>query len=182
MAHSEPGRKLVPDQVDCPTDLGFDHGAGSGEGSFLQYDSVLWLCSNLINANCVSDEAGYEALAAEGDRRVESTQYTEKTFLMTRKFIKYALEHPVAGMEDVVAWNYLPNPAGPGDGSRPILLRRAIEAALAMIEHYNSSTSGDTGSASAFVSRLSLGAVVMLRKHVTDLEKLEAAVIAPAQS
>ncbi|PYI02266.1 ubiquitin-conjugating enzyme [Aspergillus sclerotiicarbonarius CBS 121057] len=148
--------------------------------------TVLQILVSIMGLVLVKDpfynEAGYEALAAEGDRRVESCQYTEKTFLMTRKFIKHALEHPVAGMEDVVAWNYLVNPADPGDGNRPVLLRRAIEAALAMIEHYNSSTSGDGRSASGFVSRLSLGAVVMLRKHVTDLEKLDAAATAAAQS
>ncbi|PWY80350.1 hypothetical protein BO94DRAFT_157352 [Aspergillus sclerotioniger CBS 115572] len=147
--------------------------------------TVLQILVSIMGLVLVKDpfynEAGYEALAAEGDRRVESTQYTEKTFLMTRKFIKHVLEHPVAGMEDVVAWNYLPNPADPGNGNRPIVLRRAIEAALAMIEHYNSSTSGDAGSASAFVSRLSLGAVVMLRKHVTDLEKIEATAIGSGQ-
>ncbi|RAK98271.1 ubiquitin-conjugating enzyme E2 [Aspergillus ibericus CBS 121593] len=148
--------------------------------------TVLQILVSIMGLVLVKDpfynEAGYEALAAEGNRRVESSQYTEKTFLMTRKFIKHALEQPVVGMEDVVAWNYLAIPADSSDNNRPVLLRRAIEAALAMIEHYNSSTSGDGSSASAFVSRLSLGAVVMLRKHVTDLEKLEAATTAPGQS
>lgn len=48
-----------------------------------------------------------------------------------------------------------------------------------MIEHHNSTSTGDASDAtqavSPFVSRLSLGAVVMLRKHVTALEKIEAA-------
>jgi ubiquitin-conjugating enzyme E2 O len=48
-----------------------------------------------------------------------------------------------------------------------------------MIEHHNRTTAGrnlsEEQAASAFVSRLSLGAVVMLRKHVTALERIESA-------
>ncbi|PWY92059.1 ubiquitin-conjugating enzyme [Aspergillus heteromorphus CBS 117.55] len=148
--------------------------------------TVLQVLVSIMGLVLVKDpfynEAGYEAFAAEGDRRVESTQYTERTFLMTRKFIKHALEHPIPGLEDVLTWNYLPNPADSSDGSRPWLLRRAIEAALRMIEHYNNNSGGDgdDSRASAFVSRLSLGAVVMLRKHITDLEKMEASLTSQA--
>ncbi|RAK84372.1 ubiquitin conjugating enzyme, partial [Aspergillus costaricaensis CBS 115574] len=119
------------------------------------------------------NEAGYEVFAAEGGRRVESDKYTEKTFLTTRRYIKYALDHQVSGMEDIVAWNYLPSRLNSEDCSRPLLLRRAIDTALAMIEHEGHTSSGEERSASAFVSRLSLGAVVMLRKYITELEALE---------
>ncbi|GLB09618.1 hypothetical protein AtubIFM57258_005544 [Aspergillus tubingensis] len=124
------------------------------------------------------NEAGYEVFAAEGGRRVESDKYTEKTFLTTRRYIKYALDHQVSGMEDIVAWNYLPSRLKSEDCSRPLLLRRAIDTALAMIEHYEHTGSGEERSASAFVSRLSLGAVVMLRKYITELEALEVAATA----
>ncbi|PYH74777.1 ubiquitin-conjugating enzyme E2 [Aspergillus vadensis CBS 113365] len=119
------------------------------------------------------NEAGYEVFAAEGGRRVDSDKYTEKTFLTTRRYIKYALDHQVSGMEDIVAWNYLPSRLKSEDYSRPLLLRRAIDTALAMMKHYEHTGSGEERSASAFVSRLSLGAVVMLRKYVTELEALE---------
>ncbi|PLB38474.1 ubiquitin-conjugating enzyme E2 [Aspergillus candidus] len=123
------------------------------------------------------NEPGYESLAAENDRRVESSQYTEKAFLLTRRFIQHALEHPVAGLEDIIAWNYLAD-AEHQESEHPRLLRRAIKEALDMIEHHNSTSTEDasdaTLAASPFVSRLSLGAVVMLRKHVTALEKIEA--------
>ncbi|KAB8259173.1 hypothetical protein BDV32DRAFT_124645 [Aspergillus pseudonomiae] len=127
------------------------------------------------------NEAGYETLAAEEDRRVESTQYTEKAFLITRTFIQHALESPIAGLEDVLAWHYFAEPRqGQNDTCiRPRLLRRAIDEALSMIEHHNRTPAGEKLSeehaASAFVSRLSLGAVVMLRKHINTLEKIELA-------
>lgn len=94
--------------------------------------------------------------------------------MMTRKFIQHALQHPVAGMEDVLSWHYLPaSTLQEGDSERPRLLRRAIDRALEMVEHHNSTTTGDEHKASAFIPRLSLGAVVMLRKYVTILEGIE---------
>ncbi|KAE8381011.1 hypothetical protein BDV26DRAFT_256323 [Aspergillus bertholletiae] len=127
------------------------------------------------------NEAGYETLAVEEDRRVESTQYTEKAFLLTRTFIRHALENPIAGLEDVLAWHYLADPRQEHNDAciRPRLLRRAIDEALNMIEHHNRTLASEKLSeeqaASAFVSRLSLGAVVMLRKHIATLEKIELA-------
>jgi ubiquitin-conjugating enzyme E2 O len=50
-----------------------------------------------------------------------------------------------------------------------------------MIEHHNNTSTTDKfeeNAAAPFVSRLSLGAVVMLRKHVTDLEKMETTITA----
>jgi ubiquitin-conjugating enzyme E2 O len=115
-------------------------------------------------------------------RRVESSQYTEKAFLTTRNFIKHALQHPIAGLEDVLTWNYLEFGQKDDASSRPHLLRRAIDSAVGMIEHHNNTSTTDKfdeeNAAAPFVSRLSLGAVVMLRKHVTDLEKMETTITA----
>ncbi|KAL4907980.1 hypothetical protein BDW74DRAFT_148341 [Aspergillus multicolor] len=115
------------------------------------------------------NEAGYENLAAEGSRCIEASQYTEKVFLMTRSFILRALEHPVRGLEDVLAWNYVPG------STRPHLLRTAIEKARQMIERHDSTSKhlDPDPLASALCSRLSLGGVVMLQKHLGALEKLE---------
>ncbi|KAH1635577.1 hypothetical protein KXX59_003952 [Aspergillus fumigatus] len=128
------------------------------------------------------NEAGYDALAVGDNRRVESSQYTEKAFLMTRNFIKHALHHPVAGLEDVLTWNYIKSEQKDDASSRPNLLRRAIDSAVGMIDHHNNTSATDKldeeSAAAPFVSRLSLGAVVMLRKHVTDLENIESTIIA----
>ncbi|KAL4897280.1 hypothetical protein BDV59DRAFT_87185 [Aspergillus ambiguus] len=132
------------------------------------------------------NEAGYEVLAAEDKRRIESRQYTERTFLTTRLFIQHALEHPVKGMEDVLAWHYLPSKTSDGSESAPRLLRRAIEEGLGMIEHHNRTSSEEdvdgNDMASGFVPRLSLGAVVMLRKHIRTLEKIELTFAGPPSS
>ncbi|KAL2818863.1 hypothetical protein BJX63DRAFT_428938 [Aspergillus granulosus] len=118
------------------------------------------------------NEAGYEVLAAEDSKRVESAQYTEKAFLMTRRFILHALECPVGGLEDVLIWHYFPDPSS----TRPQLLCRAIKEALDMIECHGRTVSDGNfqeSRASPFLPRLSLGAVVMLKRHVASLQKLE---------
>jgi ubiquitin-conjugating enzyme E2 O len=96
---------------------------------------------------------------------------------MTRTFIKRALEKPVPDFEDMLAWHYLPGPVADGESARPDLLKKAISEVRSMIDHYNStferSGNGEQiDPASPFVARLSLGAVVMLRKHLSSLEKI----------
>jgi len=92
---------------------------------------------------------------------------------MTRKFILHALEHRVRGLEDVLDWHYRPSLSS--SSTRPRLLRKVIENALAMIEHHNctSEQTGQGSEASVFCHRLSFGAVMVLRKHIVALEKME---------
>ncbi|CRG92579.1 ubiquitin-conjugating enzyme E2 O [Talaromyces islandicus] len=140
--------------------------------------TVLQILVSLMGLVLVKDpfynEAGFDRLAPEGDRRVESSQYTEKTFVMTRAFIKHALEEPMGDFADILAWHYLP---GPEPSKRPNLLQKAISETQRMIDHYNTRQSdqkeeSDGAPASPFVARLSLGAVVMLRKHLDALENI----------
>ncbi|KAL4921933.1 hypothetical protein BDW62DRAFT_98929 [Aspergillus aurantiobrunneus] len=149
-----------------------DENWSPGKSTILQV--LVSIMGLVLVKNPFYNEAGYEVLAAEDNRRVESSRYTEKVFLMTRKFILHALEYPVPGLEDILIWNYLPGPT-----SRPQLLRKAIQGALRMIEHHNRTPQKtDQGpQASAFCSRLSLGAVMVLQRHVSALEKLESDII-----
>lgn len=134
---------------------------------------LMFLFDILYLKKPLPDEAGFEVLAAEDDRRIESSKYTEKVFLMTRKFILHALEHRVRGLEDVLDWHY--RPILSSSSTRPRLLRKVIENALAMIEHHNctSEQTGQGSEASVFCHRLSFGAVMVLRKHIVALEKME---------
>ncbi|PYI25700.1 hypothetical protein BP00DRAFT_88324 [Aspergillus indologenus CBS 114.80] len=123
------------------------------------------------------NEPGFETLATDEEKRSDSIQYTERAFLLTRKLMIYALAHEVSGFEDVTSWLYFPAPTTALNMNRPHLIRRAIEDALAMIEHHHRTSPGQDSSAeeaSPYMSRLSLGAVVMLRKHIADLERLHA--------
>ncbi|KAL2863678.1 ubiquitin-conjugating enzyme E2 [Aspergillus lucknowensis] len=147
------------------------HEAWSSEKSTVLQILVSILGLVLVKAPFYN-EAGYETLAAEGSGSVESSQYTEKAFLMSRKYILHALVRPVRGLEDVLIWNYLPSPSS----TRPQLLRKAIEEALKLIEHHNRTTSQENSQelrASEFLSRLSVGAAITLQKHVESLQKLK---------
>ncbi|KAL3453337.1 hypothetical protein BJX65DRAFT_121448 [Aspergillus insuetus] len=118
------------------------------------------------------NEAGYEVLASEDNKRVESLHYTERAFLVTRRFILQALQNSIRGLTDVLSWHYLPD----SSSNRPQLLKRVIKEAVQMIQHSNG-TSPDGNCqkpmASEFLPRLSLGAAVMLKRHVSALQKLE---------
>ncbi|KAJ0423734.1 hypothetical protein BJY00DRAFT_43796 [Aspergillus carlsbadensis] len=118
------------------------------------------------------NEAGYEILASEDNKRVESLQYTERVFIMTRRFILQALQNPIHGLTDVLFWYYLPD----SSPNCPQLLERVIKEAVQMIQHSSGTPpDGDCRKpmASEFLPRLSLGAVVVLRKHVNALQKIE---------
>jgi hypothetical protein len=92
---------------------------------------------------------------------------------MTRAFIKHALEKPIGDFADILAWHYF---SGPEPGKRPNLLQKAISEARRMIDHYNIQSDqkqeSDGGPTSPFVTRLSLGAGVMFRRHLDALEKI----------
>jgi ubiquitin-conjugating enzyme E2 O len=91
---------------------------------------------------------------------------------VTRRFILQALQNSIRGLTDVLSWHYLPD----SSSNRPQLLNRVIKEAVQMIQHSNG-TSPDGNCqkpmASEFLPRLSLGAVVMLKRHVSALQKLE---------
>ncbi|KAL4794620.1 hypothetical protein BDV19DRAFT_379343 [Aspergillus venezuelensis] len=136
----------------------------------------------LVKEPYYNEAGGAEASTANVGERIESAKYSEKAFVMTRRFIPYALEHPVAGLEDILIWHYLPpsSSLSPSPGSDPSiprsdLVRKSIQHALAMITHHEQTAfqkAEDIPRASDFCERLSLGAVVLLRKHVSALEGL----------
>ncbi|PLB53184.1 putative ubiquitin-conjugating enzyme [Aspergillus steynii IBT 23096] len=171
---------LYEDGTICLSILGTWTAQNPEEGWSAAKSTVLQVLVSLLGLVLVKtpfyNEAGYEAFAEEGNKQLESALYTEKAFLLARMFIEHALEESVGGLEDVLTWHYLPSTRA-GD-ERPRLLRRAIDTALEMIDHHNRTAAGDdldeTNVASAFVKRLSLGAVVMLRKHITAFERIEA--------
>ncbi|OJK05001.1 hypothetical protein ASPACDRAFT_1851950 [Aspergillus aculeatus ATCC 16872] len=109
------------------------------------------------------NEPGFETLAIDEEKRIDSIQYTERAFLLTRKLMVQALANEVSGFDDVTSWLYFPGPTTALNMNRPHLIRRAIDDALAMIEHHHRTSAGQdsaVGEASAYMSRLSLGAVL----------------------
>lgn len=61
----------------------------------------------------IADEAGYEALQGTAQSKPTSALYSEKSFVLSRRFVAKAIESPPVGFADVVQWLYLPSPNGP---------------------------------------------------------------------
>ncbi|KAL3482353.1 hypothetical protein BJX99DRAFT_1047 [Aspergillus californicus] len=167
---------LYEDGLTCLSILGTWPTQNPSEAWSPEKSTVLQILVSIIGLVLVKapfyNEAGYEALAVEDSRHADSSKYSEKTFLMARRFILHALKHPVAGLEDILTWHYLPD----SSSVRPQLLRRAIHEARVLIEHSKCTSSGQGDgdpTLSTLFSRLSLGAVIILKRHVADLEKLE---------
>ncbi|KAK5084532.1 hypothetical protein LTR05_005610 [Lithohypha guttulata] len=144
------------------------------------------------------NEAGYEGYAETQEYKVESLQYSEKAYIMSRNFVKHAISCPIPGMEDVLAWIYLPRRSNESYSHktadrRQCVLSQVISRSQALIrrseelrgpskqlggeddDHNDQLLSGDGKSdddTTVFLSPLSVGAVVMLRKTIESLSEI----------
>ncbi|RMZ79795.1 hypothetical protein DV738_g3222, partial [Chaetothyriales sp. CBS 135597] len=129
------------------------------------------------------NEAGLEDFANEPNSgyETESVQYNEKAYVMARRFVKHALTHTPAGIEDILAWLYFP----PGEGDTPGLLQdvlsrgRAIISASKQARGHDSAAqllnqslldgAGRPSPIEGFLQPLSRGAIVMLTRLLNEL-------------
>lgn len=124
------------------------------------------------------NEAGFEGYAEDKAYSLEAQRYNEKAYVMARGFVRHAVAAPVQGLEDVLAWQYLPHDSSPG-----LLSQVAARAQRLMgsSEQRNGSDDLLDGEGSndnqtkVFLRPLSQGAVVMLKKTIQLLENLMAA-------
>lgn len=180
---------------------------GQSEGeSWSDKASILQVLISLMGLVLVDkpfyNEAGFESYSEEKLYTRESQQYSEKAYVMARGFVKHALSSPVKGLEDVLAYLYLPpihsannftvqadhteSSTHTGDTNRDhcSLLRTVVEKSEALIERsavlrgtLDDSILVDGGgrlgnSTEAFLRPLSQGAVVMLKKTISSLREL----------
>lgn len=130
----------------CLSLLGTWPGKESGEG-WSTDATILQLLVSLqglvMVRNPFFNEAGFEGYEAEGAYKPEAAQYAEKAYVMARGFVKHALERPPVGLEDVLAWLYLPdgqNGDDPGQAQaskgehRRGLLRKVLDCGASLIE------------------------------------------------
>lgn len=95
---------------------------GQSEGeSWSEKASILQVLISLMGLVLVKqpfyNEAGFDAYDEEKLYTLESQQYSEKAFVMARGFVKHALNNPPVGLEDVLAYLYLP-PSGSSSSSQ----------------------------------------------------------------
>lgn len=106
----------------CLSLLGTWPGQNEGEG-WSENATLLQLLVSLQGLVFVKrpfyNEAGFEGLGSDNSYTQESQQYSEKAYVMARKFVEYALKRPPHGVADVLAYHYFPSFAeddGGGDG------------------------------------------------------------------
>jgi ubiquitin-conjugating enzyme E2 O len=167
---------------------------GQSEGeSWSEKASILQVLISLMGLVLVKqpfyNEAGFESYGEEKLYKRESQQYSEKAYVMARGFVKHAVSNPVKGLEDVLAYLYLPprmpDATEPPSGIRNAhagLLRVVIDRSLALIEGSAAIRGSEevlvdgagkpSDSTKTFLQPLSQGAVVMLRRTVNSLKVL----------
>lgn len=111
-----------------------------------------------------TDEAGYDIRLGSPETSLPSALYTERAYFRARAFIVHALTTPTHPFVDELRWLYLDQSA-----DAPKLLGKALDEAKAIIEK---SERKDEVAERDGLRRISLGAVVMLRRQVERLEKL----------
>ncbi|KAK5064808.1 hypothetical protein LTR84_000642 [Exophiala bonariae] len=125
------------------------------------------------------NEAGFEGYEHDKAYTRESELYSEKAFLMARGFVKYAMTQPPGGLEDVLSWIYLSlrNAESTSLLSSIIangrtLIQRSEEARKQKDDRLMDAVGQTEDETRAFLKPLSLGAAVMLKRTMNELEGL----------
>jgi ubiquitin-conjugating enzyme E2 O len=148
----------------CLSLLGTWHADEKGENWSPARSTILQVLVSLLGLVLVKEpyynEAGFEVRAGLADATVPSALYSERTYFRSRGFIRYVLENNVDGVMDIIRWLYLDTEEG-----APKLLDRALKAGEEVL------TSGETGVKRAGLSRISKGALVMLKRELIGIQE-----------
>ncbi|KAL8949285.1 MAG: hypothetical protein Q9222_004591 [Ikaeria aurantiellina] len=123
---------LYEDGKVCLSLLGTWHSSKDNESWVTGKSSILQIIVSLLGLVLVKEpfynEAGFEALQGTAQSKPTSAAYSEKAFVLTRRFVAKAVEASPEGFEGVIQWLYLPHPAGPN------LLRTVIDDCHSFLE------------------------------------------------
>ncbi|KAI9811714.1 MAG: hypothetical protein M1827_005259 [Pycnora praestabilis] len=136
--------------------------------------SMLQILVSLMGLVLVKEpyynEAGFDILADTEDSRVTSAQYTEKAYVLARGFVNHALQYPVEGFEYVLQWLYLPRQRNGPEMLREVTL--AAKDVITLSEQYPLRRDVQMKEIQQGDFRISAGALVLLRRTITDLEQI----------
>lgn len=121
-----------------------------------------------------TDEAGFEALQGTEKSKHTSALYSEKAFVLSRRFVSHAIETLPAGFDGIIRWLYFPSSNGPS------MLQTVLEdcrvflkvGSLASSQKAPQSLQQYLDKYHIPLPRLSQGALLLLRKMMPDLESL----------
>ncbi|TGZ81679.1 hypothetical protein EX30DRAFT_330800 [Ascodesmis nigricans] len=162
---------LYEDGKICLSLLGTWHADTSSETWIPNQSTMLQVFVSIMALVLVREpwynEAGFTIYEGAKDVSLNSQQYSEKAYILSREFVRHALVYPVHGLEDVVGWLYItPSPDGPN------LLRLVVEKTQEVMDRSEAPgaerlTIDDTPEA---VGRLSKGAMVLLKRTMVALK------------
>ncbi|KAL8755102.1 MAG: hypothetical protein Q9184_004897 [Pyrenodesmia sp. 2 TL-2023] len=140
--------------------------------------SILQVIVSLLGLVLVKEpfynEAGFEALQGTEKSKHTSALYSEKAFVLSRHFVAHAIETLPEGVDEIIQWLYLPSSNG------PCMLQSVVGDCNMFLEVGSLASSEQTSpSLQQYLdkyyiplSRLSQGALVLLRKMMPNLESL----------
>ncbi|KAF2260036.1 hypothetical protein CC78DRAFT_502185 [Lojkania enalia] len=159
---------LYEDGKICLSLLGTWHADESNESWSPGKSTLLQVLVSIMGLVLVKEpyynEAGYDVHRQAPETKLASALYTERSYFRARAFIAYALSNDIQPFQNELRSLYLDQ-----SEDAPQLLDRAIKAANAILER--SEKRVDDGERDG-LSKISLGAVVMLKRQVTKLEAL----------
>ncbi|KAI8931015.1 hypothetical protein NX059_012026 [Plenodomus lindquistii] len=159
---------LYEDGKVCLSLLGTWHSDTKGEG-WTSKSTLLQVLVSILGLVLVKEpyynEAGYDVHRSAPETKLSSALYTERAYFRARAFIHHALTNQVEGFESELQWLYRSKVEG-----APRLLDKAVEAARGIVER--SERGGEEGERDG-LRRVSLGALVMLKRQLGRLEELQ---------
>ncbi len=167
---------LYEDGKICLSILGTWPAGKANEGWSAKGSTILQIIVSIMGLVLVKEpyynEAGFDILMGSEESRTTSAQYTEKAFVLAKRFVKTALVQLPEGIEDIIQWLYLPSQPGPH------LLNLVVEeskTALARsIERIGEPTTPNldqNAGSSHSAERLSCGASVLLKRTLDWLQQ-----------
>ncbi|KAL8712602.1 MAG: hypothetical protein Q9220_003133 [cf. Caloplaca sp. 1 TL-2023] len=169
---------LYEDGKVCLSLLGTWHSNKDNESWVTGKSSILQIIVSLLGLVLVKEpfynEAGFEALQGTAQSKPTSAAYSEKAFVLTRRFVATAVEAPLEGFEDIIQWMYLSHPTGPN------LLRTVVDDCRSFLQSEVPDTSMENAQHRQvslekyhIVSlKLSEGVLILLKKSMPGLEAL----------
>ncbi|KAF2475493.1 uncharacterized protein BDR25DRAFT_301135 [Lindgomyces ingoldianus] len=162
---------LYEDGKICLSLLGTWHADERNESWSPAKSTLLQVLVSLMGLVLVKEpyynEAGYDVHRSAPETKLASALYTERAYFRARAFIVHVLENEVVPFTQELDFLY----RGTGEAA-PRLLDKAIAAARDVLER--SKRESDEGERDG-LRKISLGAVVMLKRQVERLEALRAA-------
>ncbi|CBY01404.1 hypothetical protein IAQ61_003229 [Plenodomus lingam] len=163
---------LYEDGTICLSLLGTWHSDGKGEG-WTSKSTILQVLVSLLGLVLVKEpyynEAGYDVHRSAPETKLSSALYTERAYFRARAFIHHALTNPVEPFQQELQWLYQSRKEG-----APRLLDRAVQAAREIVKR--SENREDEGERDG-LRKVSLGALVMLKRQLERLEELQSAAV-----